>query len=77
MSDKTLKTKSKAFVRNVQRPIAEKVESNVQYHVEVKSVSIRNVNIPVSKLKDRSNMQYIPLMEQMSEKNQDVEQRSI
>jgi hypothetical protein len=54
MSDKTLKTKSKAFVRNVQRPIAEKVESNVQYHVEVKSVSIRNVNIPVSKLKDRS-----------------------
>ena len=59
MSDKTLKTKSKAFVRNVQRPIAEKVEQNVQYHVEVKSVSIRSVNIPVNKLKDRSVLSYL------------------
>ena len=41
-------------MRNVQRPIAEKVEQDVQYHVEVKSVSIRNVNIPVNKLKDRT-----------------------
>jgi hypothetical protein len=29
VSDRTLKTKSKAFVRNIQKPIAEKVEQDV------------------------------------------------
>ena len=46
-------------MRNVQRPIAEKVEQDVQYHVEVKSVSVRNVNIPVNKLKDRTVFLFI------------------
>ena len=54
MSDRTLKTKNKAFVRNMQKPISDKVDQDVQYHVEIKSVSIRNVNIPVNKLKDRN-----------------------
>lgn len=39
-------------------------------------MSIRNVNIPVNKLKDRNNTQYIPLMDQQSEKNMESSQNN-